>query len=142
MKILILLFPYIIIGQNIDLESLFERSVFNPLSCDSLIEYCQQKESIMHDAYLGAANMLKAKHTTKLFKKWKSFQNGKNQLETTINNNPKNNKIRLIRYYIQNNIPKFLNYSNNIQEDEEFILQFGNKNQKSVLKKIKHEFSN
>ena len=142
MRVLILLFPYIMIGQNIDLERLFERSVLNKLSCDSLIEYCQQKESTMHDAYLGAALMLQAKHKTNLIKKWKSFQNGKNQLETTINNNPKNKKIRLIRYYIQNNIPKFLNYNNNIQEDEKFILEFGNKKQKSVLKKIKHEFSN
>ena len=128
MKYLILIIiPCILCGQNISHKKLLDRALTDVKSCDSLISYLDDKDTNIEKGYLGAGLMIKAKHEKKLYNKWKNFKIGKKQLEDAIRAEPNCIELRKIRYHIQNNIPRFLNYKNNRKEDEIFINKNDNK---------------
>ena len=72
-------------------------------------------------AYLGALKMklsgLQKGSSTKL----KTFKEGRELLEAEIKNNPKNIEWLFLRLAVQENAPKIVKYSQNINEDKEFI---------------------
>lgn len=74
-------------------------------------------------AYEGALNMVQAKHMFLPTSKYASFKKGKTQLEAQIQANPSNIEFRYLRLIIQANVPSFLNYSSNQNEDKSFLLQ-------------------
>ena len=73
---------------------------------------------------------VKIKHSRKL----KLFKKGKNKLNDIINKNPNIVEFRWIRYCIQSNTPKILNYKQHIEIDKAMIEQNGNRRQKKILK--------
>ena len=129
-KMIIFLCPLLIHTQNIDLSKLFERSTNNISSCDSLINYCLNEDHPLKTAYLSAGLMLKSKHSRKL----KFFKKGKNKLNDIINKNPNIVEFRWIRYCIQSNTPKILNYKQHIEIDKAMIEKNGTGRQKNILK--------
>jgi|LakMenE18May11ns_1017448.scaffolds.fasta_scaffold9959532_9 hypothetical protein len=77
-------------------------------------------------AYNAAGTMIGAKFEGNPFKKIKDFSKGKNALEEVIEANPENPEFRFIRLAVQLNIPKLLNYRDNIKEDTTLIKVFLN----------------
>lgn len=118
---ILILLPNIMLAQDICYQSLMQRATENSISCDSLLNYCIDKQAYLEQGYLGAALMIKAKHIKGTYKKWNSFKKGKKKLEYAISQQPQSIELRKIRYHIQNNSPNFLNYKKNLKEDEFFI---------------------
>ena len=54
-------------------------------------------------------------------RKWQCFYKGVEKLEQIIESNSDNTELRFLRLTIQDNIPFFLGYNNNVKEDKEFI---------------------
>tara|TARA_Y100000766_G_C18405955_1_gene364976 strand:+ start:93 stop:500 length:408 start_codon:yes stop_codon:yes gene_type:complete len=133
MNIYIYLFPLFIFSQDVQLNKLFERSVYNNLSCDSLINYCSNERNLEQQAYLGAAMVLEARYSKSYFSKISLFKNGSRKLDDAINKKPKFVQFRWLRYCLQKNAPKFLKYNKNLTEDSLFINQYGTNQQKRVL---------
>ena len=131
MKILLMIiFPTILYAQNHKLSDLFERSTTNIASCDSLIQFCLNEKTPQQIAYLGAGFMLKSRHSRKL----KHFKEGKKILEEIIKKYPSFVEFRWIRYCVQTNTPKILNYKQHLSEDKAMIEKNGNHYQKNILK--------
>ncbi len=64
---------------------------------------------------------LKAKEYYNPYKKYEAFSEGKKQLELLITKNPNSIELRFLRLTIQDNLPGFLGYDDNITEDNKFI---------------------
>jgi hypothetical protein len=73
--------------------------------------------------YKGAVKMVMAKHYFNPIEKLYSFKEGKNILENAIAKDPQNSELIYLRFGIQCNSPKFLNYCNNIHQDKAFLLK-------------------
>lgn len=129
-NIIIFLCPFLMYAQSTELIQLFERSTNNISSCDSLINYCLNEDHPRKTAYLSAGLMLKSKHSRKL----KLFKKGKNKLNDIINKYPNFVEFRWIRYCIQTNTPKILNYKQHLAIDKAMIKQNGTHHQKNILK--------
>ncbi len=71
-------------------------------------------------AYKGAAKALLARYEP-LAKRKQKLKEGIEWVESAVAKSPKSVEIRLIRLSIQENIPKFLKYNENIEEDRKFI---------------------
>jgi hypothetical protein len=70
-------------------------------------------------------------------KKWKCFSKGKNELEELINADYNNIELRFLRLTIQDNVPAFLGYNQNIKEDKDFLYnQLNNITDKDLRKRI------
>ena len=136
MKLIFYFFPLFILSQNLDLSSLFERAVINKYSCDTLVDYCSEERNLKQTAYLGAGLMLKAKHTNSPFSKYSFFKKGSGKLDDVIKKSPNFAEFRWLRYCLQKNAPKFLNYNKNLLEDKVFIEKNGTSQQKRVLSEI------
>ena len=91
--------------------------------CDSVKTILENKNELsnIENAYLGVFHMMKCRFTLNPISKISLFYIGRDLLEASIENDPKNLEIRFLRYSIQKNIPKILSYSKNINEDEKFI---------------------
>ena len=71
--------------------------------------------------YRGAVEMSFGKHESGLIKKGKYFSSGKEILEEAISNDPDNVELIFLRYTIQYNVPGFLGYNDNLEEDRAFL---------------------
>ncbi len=85
MRLFYFLFPIFIFSQSDELNNLFERSIANKSSCDSLISYCSDEKNEKQKAYLGAGLILKAKHEKSTFSKISLFKKGSEKLDEVIN---------------------------------------------------------
>lgn len=65
--------------------------------------------------------------------KLKTFNEGKKNLESAIKKEPYNPEIRFIRLSIQKNIPSFLGYKENIENDTEFLKKEKSKLESNLL---------
>ncbi len=136
MNLIFYFFPLFILSQNFELSSLFERAVINKYSCDTLVDYCSEEINLKQTAYLGAGLMLKAKHANSPFSKYSFFKKGTGKLDNAIKKSPNFVEFRWLRYCLQKNAPKFLNYNKNLLEDKFFIEKNGTSQQKRVLLEI------
>jgi len=132
--IFFLIFPTLIYSQQIELRKIFERAVFQEVSCDSIIDFCKGKINQKCEAYLGAALILKAKHVNSPISKLSFFRKGRKKLDDVIDKNPNFVEYRWLRYSLQKNVPGFLNYNKNLNMDSLFISMYGNNFQKRILK--------
>ncbi len=98
-------FPYI--------ESLEEANVF--------IEELKNDTSPEAVGYTAAMILMKSRYVKGPFSKLKYFKKGKKILDATISENPLNIEIRYLRFLMQKQIPNFLGYNKNIEEDFEVI---------------------
>lgn len=110
-------------------ESKEKTDSFYRLANSSKIE---DKELI---AYKGAALTMKSKYTKLVKEKVRLFKEGARMLDGVIAENPNNLELRVIRLSIQENVPKFLKYQSNIEEDRRVIITNFSK-QSPALKKF------
>src|SRR5690606_2776110 len=73
-------------------------------------------------AYKGAGLMLLARYE-KLAARGPKVKEAVPWIEQAIANEPNNAEIRLIRLSVQEHLPKFLKYHQNIEDDRQFIRQ-------------------
>lgn len=107
----------------IKVRSMYEKSVSSESITENLIEQLNScPESKVLDAYMGAAQMILAKHAWNPIRKSSLFFNGKNILEKTILRNFDAIELRFLRLTIQLSIPSFLGYKSSIEIDKQFIL--------------------
>ena len=112
------------VGAQELLHSVYMQAIESEQVCDSLLKMTadidlEQKPLLF--AYHGAALMLKAKHRINPFKKYAFFTEGKEVLELAIAANPNHIEMRVLRYTLQKEVPKFLEYYKNIEEDRQII---------------------
>ncbi|MBB6499026.1 hypothetical protein [Pedobacter cryoconitis] len=72
--------------------------------------------------YKGAAEMMQAKHKSNPINKFVRFKKGKKLIEEAVKKEPHNLEIRFLRFMIQTNLPAFLSYHNDINEDKKYLL--------------------
>jgi hypothetical protein len=72
--------------------------------------------------YGAAMGMIMSKHAFNPYYKFKYFIEGKNELEYAISKDNNNYELRLIRFAIQTNVPSFLGYNDQIENDKRFLL--------------------
>ncbi|MAQ32336.1 MAG: hypothetical protein CMD26_06390 [Flavobacteriales bacterium] len=135
--IILLFFPIISYCQEVQYQNLFIQSVYDKKKCELLLSYCKDHASSVQKAYFGAALILQSKHAKSIYKKWKSFKDGKKILEEAVEENIESSEIRFLRYCIQKGIPDFLNYSQNTKEDSIFIHKNGTNKEKDSIIKLK-----
>ena len=99
-----------------DLDDPFKKKIFI-----EKVEQHTEKIPAM-DAYRAAAIMLKADLTALPNEKLKFFNQGKDMLQSCLNQNPWNTECRFIRLTLQCKSPWFLGYHDNITEDAQVIL--------------------
>ena len=71
--------------------------------------------------YTGMTYMLLAKHGFNFVARYNNFQKGKEMLEKAIYEDKNNVELRFLRLSVQMNVPTFLNYSKEIENDKAFI---------------------
>ncbi len=71
--------------------------------------------------YKGMSNLMVCYHSFNPYTKYTNFIKGKNILEQAINKDPNNIELRFLRLSVQLNVPSFLGYSSNINEDKLII---------------------
>lgn len=79
-------------------------------------------------AYKCLHYIMNAKYVFWIHKKIENFNTGRSNLDLAIKKYPRNADLRLVRYAVQKNAPKFLGYFKNIEEDKKVILAYRNRN--------------
>lgn len=72
--------------------------------------------------YKGAVELGMARHHPNPFKKMGYFGDGKELLEKSISIDPENIELRFLRLTIQTNLPTFLGYSDEKENDKAYVL--------------------
>jgi len=88
-------------------------------------------------AYYAAMLFMKAKYVKFPLSKYNYFKKGKAALDQLIQENKENVEIRYLRFVFQNELPDFLNYHNNIEEDCSTIIKGMEKS--DLTKGFKHK---
>lgn len=136
-----LLVFYFIVTSSINASSIDEvRYGFYKIKSKVEIEVY---ENILKDntsqeakAYKAALFFMKAKFAFFPHNKFRYFISGKELLESTIKQSPNNVELKYIRFLFQMELPKILGYSNNTEEDFNFIIEKINKcDLNSIFKK-------
>lgn len=137
MKTLLLLFFSVLFFFGITLSELrtdFEnasKSANNvTILYNKLNDYSGENQTII--AYKGASKILKARYIKDKETKKQYFRDGAILINNAVKKDSKDVENRLIRLIIQENIPKFIKYNQNIQEDKAFIVDNYNSAPKEV----------
>jgi len=96
------------------------------------IELLEKNETIEAKSYTAVMFFMKSRYVKFPLTKYKYFKKGKKQLDGLINTNTNNVEIRYLRFLLQSEMPKFLGYHTNIEEDFVLIM---NKIESSNFKK-------
>lgn len=140
---LLLLFATKVCATEPDMEevkTLFEASAYSRSSADRLLKLLSKVDhssSPVLICYKGVAEMMQAKYGFNPINKFRRFKRGKNLIEEAVKKEPDNLEIRFLRFVIQTNLPAFLNYNEQINEDKRFLL---NNLQTTKDKKLKQDF--
>ncbi len=84
-------------------------------------ENMQEKDALLL-AYKGALEAVLTKTTWNVFKKMNYLRQSSSTLNKAISLDPKNVEVRFLRMAVQCEIPSYLGYSENIEEDRKYIL--------------------
>ena len=88
-------------------------------------------------AYKGMSDLMICYHSYNPYTKYKLFASGKHLLEQAIMKDPHNIELRFLRLTVQLNVPPFLGYSSNINEDKTAIFNgLKNVNDKDLFVRI------
>lgn len=107
-----------------EVRELFFKSQVEEKDCLKLIDILtpyNEKNNPLFLGYKGSANIIMAKHVSNPFTKLSNFRKGRNMLEKAIAADKKNSELIFLRFAIQTNIPTFLGYHNEIQEDKKHL---------------------
>lgn len=88
---------------------------------NKFIEKLKNDSSPEAKGYNAAMILMKSRYVKGPFSKLKFFKKGKKILDQDISENPNSIEIRYIRFLMQKQIPKFLGYNKNIEEDFNII---------------------
>jgi hypothetical protein len=99
-----------------------------------------ERPSHTRDAYTGALTMKKAQFMSTPKEKALVFKDGRDMLEAMIKKDPSNTEYRFLRLAIQENVPKILKYSGQIEEDKKHIIKHY-KSLDATLRKIIREYA-
>lgn len=126
-----------------DIRMNYQSAVTNKAVCHSMIEQLKTNlESNVYLAYYGAFQTIWANHTANPFEKLKTFNEGKKNIDHAAKLSSENVEIIFIRYSIQKQSPDFLNYKDNIKEDEYFLSKHLNEIKSSYLKSMVQKILN
>ena len=100
-------------------------------------QYQKTKRPIFK-ALTGVGYFFQAKHSYSPFTKMTYFKKGRALLDESIEEEPGNLEMRLLRYLSQLKSPSILNYKHNMKEDKQFLLQnYKNSKDEDLIKEIK-----
>ncbi|MCB0477419.1 MAG: hypothetical protein KDC84_04615 [Crocinitomicaceae bacterium] len=131
----VLLFAFLLlIGFSAQGQSLYQkkiRSLFTKVHYDEKYnsELWELTKSTNIDnptiyAYKCLYYIMNAKYVFWVHKKMENFKTGRTKLDLAIEKYPMNADLRLVRYAVQKNAPKFLKYSENTEEDKKILLEY------------------
>lgn len=86
------------------------------------IKLLDKEKSPEAKAYAAAMLFMKAKYAKFPLSKYSNFKKGKSTLDQLIQENKSNAEFRYLRFVFQNEMPSFLNYDANIEEDFSVIV--------------------
>ena len=125
MKILVVsLLSIVFLFSDADLNKVRAQfpNIASEEQADAFIAILNDHNTAEAKGYIAAMNFMKSRFVSFPFTKLKYFKIGKKQLDEVIDNNPANIEMRYIRYLMQKEIPQFLGYHENINEDFKLIL--------------------
>ena len=94
------------------IRKLYTESVDKKEKAEELIELLTaMPKTPLVNGYLGAANMVMAKHALNPVKKLNYFRTGREYLDNSIRNSPDDTELRFLRHAIQVSAPSFLGYN-------------------------------
>lgn len=97
----------------------------------------EKEKDPVSKAYYAAMLFMKAKYVKFPMSKYNYFKKGKVALDQLIQENKSNIEMRYLRFVFQNELPNFLNYHNNIEEDFSVIVKGMEKS--DLNKEFKHK---
>lgn len=121
--------PHVSPAPNIsEVRQRFQQSATDRQACEQLIALLDGFDAgvPVFLGYKGCATMMMADHVFNPISKWNYFKKGKIMLERAIQADAGNAELRFLRFCTQTNIPSFLGYKSNIQEDKAMLLQVRN----------------
>ena len=108
-----------------EVRSLYQKAAIEKDSCIrllSLLENCDRENALLL-GYIACAKMIMAKHVLNPLKKLSFFMTGKQTLDNILYSNINNIELRYLRLTIQTNIPSFLKYRGDIDNDKQYLIQ-------------------
>ena len=116
------LFIFLFIFNSFSTPILDEfRKKFPEIISEKQVDYyltsLENEKSTESRGYFAAMLFMKSKYVVSPIKKYNSFKKGKTILDNIIKENKSNIEIRYLRFIFQNQLPNFLNYNANIDED-------------------------
>ena len=125
-KFLFILFFLISSNREIELgliRKLYAESVGRKEKAEQLIGILTRMPGTpLTTGYLGAVNMVMAKHALNPVKKLSYFRAGREYLETSIKKSPDDTELRFLRLAIQISAPSFLGYDNAKVADRRLLM--------------------
>jgi hypothetical protein len=107
-------------------RELFKKAIVEKESCMQLLQLLKDYTENNHPlfaGYKGCATMVMAKHVFNPASKYSYFSSGKQLLEKAIAADPANTELIFLRFGIQTNIPRFLNYKMDISKDKAVLIK-------------------
>lgn len=120
------------------IRSLYEKAYHSEEDARFFADYLSNLDIENNNVVLGyraSAQFYLSKYAWNPFQKFKHFNKGKDLMEKAIENQPDNSELRFLRLAVQENIPSFLFYSDNLEEDKTYILNTLNSLNDQDLKK-------
>ena len=125
-KILFIFILFFVNDKENDIQTIrkmFTEAVEKKEKAEHLISVLSSKpKTPLINGYLGAVNMVMAKHAINPFSKLSFFNTGKGYLDSSIKQNNSDPELRLLRYTIQVSAPSFLSYNSEISADRAFLM--------------------
>lgn len=84
----------------------------------------EQKAAPVMIAFKAISELILAKHAFNPMSKVSHFKKGKRMLEAAVARDPKNPEVIFFRYTTQVNVPAMLNYSSNVKEDRQLLINY------------------
>lgn len=125
MKLLISFLIFISFANLSDLDDV-KRNYLTLKSVDEINKYILKIKNLESDEskiYLAALYLMKAKYVKFPITKYSNFKRGSQLLDKTIAKNENNIEYRYVRFLFQSEIPKFLGYNINKEEDFSLIIE-------------------
>jgi len=117
------LWSFTVIAQTSEIRNSYHAATKSEEKAQSFYELVKdvtKSDKAEMVAYKGAAKALLARYEP-LTKRKEKLKEGIEWVEDAVAKSPKSAEVRLIRLSIQENLPKFLKYHQNIDEDRKFI---------------------
>jgi hypothetical protein len=106
-----------------EVRNAYEKAVYSEQVANELLDKLNSTNNNTLLGYKGTVTMMMAKHVFSPYKKLNYFKAGKEILEQALQKEPLNVELRYLRFSIQSNSPKFLEYHSNLQSDKLFLLK-------------------